>query len=145
MTVIRPSLRQQLPAWRGGAVLRPLSAPDVDFDRYTRFGVIFDDEPDEDAVTYLEQVVGYAWAANMAGVPTIDEGRVSVHDTTVVFDADIQLRRGKTRTREEATRALAAQVLTFYAEGSPVRKDGLRLVDRPNDVVLPAVVGFMVG
>ena len=145
MTVIRPNMRQQLPSWRGGAVLRPLSASDVDFDGYTRFGVIYDDEPDEDAVAYLEQVVGYAWASNMAGVPTIDEGRVSVHDTTVVFDADIRLRRDRTRTREEATRALAAQVLTYYAEGSPVRRDGLRLVDRPDGVVLPELVGFVLG
>ncbi|WP_072814619.1 hypothetical protein [Rhodococcus zopfii] len=66
MTVLRPNMRQQLPSWRGGAVLRPLSASDVDFDGYTRFGVIFDDEPDEYAVAYLEQVVGYAWASNMA-------------------------------------------------------------------------------
>lgn len=68
-----------------------------------------------------------------------------MHDTTVVFDADIRLRRMRTRTRDEATRALAAQVLTYYAEGSPVRRDGVRLVARTDDVALPKIVGFGVG
>ncbi|CAG7636977.1 hypothetical protein SIM91_05280 [Rhodococcus opacus] len=138
-------VQQQLPTWRGGNVLCPLNDAGVDFEAYTRFGITFDDEPDEDAVAYLEQVVGYAWPANMTGVPKIDEGRVSVHDTTVVFDADIRLRRHKTRTSEDATRALAANVLTYYAEGSPVRKDGNRLVNRPGNVALPSIVGFVLG
>lgn len=136
----------RLPAWRGGNVLRLLADTAADMSRYTRFGVVFDAEPDEDAVTYLAQVVGYAWPGNMAGVPKIEEGRVSVHDDTiVVFDARIRLRRNGTRAEVQATRDLASQVEEYYSVGSPVRKNGTRLVNRPTDVTLPAIVGFMVG
>lgn len=135
----------RLPGWRGGSALRRLTDPTADLSRYTRFGVVFDAEPDEDAVAYLAQVVGYAWPGNMAGLPKIDDGRVSVHDTTVVFDAEIRLRRNGTRTGAQATRDLALQVETYYPEGSPVRKDGTRLVHRPTDRTFPAITGFMVG
>ena len=134
-----------MPLWRGGHQLHPIDHPATDFDSYTLFGVVLDDEPDEDALAYLEQIVGYAWPANMSGVPTIGEGRVSVHETTVVFDADIRLRRTRTRTREEATRTLAEQITAYYRDGSPERKDTSRLVDRPDDVALPTIIGFMLG
>lgn len=125
--------------------LLPIDHPATDLNSYTLFGVVLDDEPDEDAVTYLEQIVGYAWPANMSGVPAIGEGRVSVHQTTVVFDADIQLRHSRTRTREEATRTLAEQITTYYRDGSPMRKDTTQLVNRPDDIALPTIIDFMVG
>jgi len=121
------------------------SAPGADLTSYRLLGVVLASDVDEDALTYLEQVVGYAWPANMTGVPRISEGRVSVHGTVVVFDADVRLRQSRTRCREEATKALTEQIRQYYSEGSLLRRDGTRLVDRPENVDLPEVVGFMIG
>ena len=139
------SARLALPGWRGGVTLRAVSSRGTDLSSYRLFGIVLDAEPDEDALTYLEQIVGYAWAANMTGVPPIGDGRVSVHGTVVVVDADIAFRRSRSRSREQATRDLITQTRDYYAAGSPARKNGTRLVERPDDVTLPEVVGFMVG
>lgn len=134
-----------LPLWRGGGTMHDASAPGADLTSYRLLGVVLASDVDEDALTYLEQVIGYAWPANMTGVPRIGEGRVSVHGTVVVFDADVSLRRRRTRDREEATKTLTEQIRQYYSEGSLLRRDGSRLVDRPKDIYLPEVVGFMIG
>ncbi|MDH6283965.1 hypothetical protein [Prescottella agglutinans] len=135
----------ELPAWRGGKTLRPLPRPDAALRQYEVLGIVLAEEPDEDALTYLEQIVGYAWRANMTGVPPIGDGRVSVHGTVVVVDAAIAFRRSRSRSREQATHDLVNQIRGDYRDGSPERRDGTRLVDRPTAVQLPELIGFMIG
>lgn len=136
--------RMTLPPWRGGATLTPVSEGSACLDRYSRIGICFDDEPDEDALDYLEQVVGYAWSAHMHGVAPFDEGRISTHDTIVVLDAEVRSRICKTRTRAKATLDLVEAISRYYVEGSPLRLDGKRLVERPTGD-LPSITGFLIG
>lgn len=136
--------RFALPNWRG-EVLESVDANPGALEWYDLLGVCLATPPDDEVVDYLEQIVGYAWTKHMRGAPPIADGRVSVHDAVVVFDANVRQRTVRSRTRTQATLDLIGDLRTFYPEGSPIRRDGNRLIDPPAGVSLPDVVGFLVG
>ena len=134
-----------LPSWRGD-VLESVDANPSALEWYDLLGVCFATSPDDEVVDYLEQIVSYAWKKHMNGAPPIADGRVSVHDAMVVFDANVRHRTTRTRTRTQATYDLIGDLRTMYREGSPARKkDGSRLIEPPAGVSLPDVVDVFVG
>jgi hypothetical protein len=133
-----------LPSWRG-EVLESVEANPGALEWYDLLGVCFATSPDDEVVDYLEQVVGYAWTKHMRGAPPTADGRVSVHDSVVVFDANVRHRTNRTRSRTQATHDLIGDLRTLYREGSPIRRDGGRLIDPPVGVSLPDVIGYLVG
>lgn len=127
LTVTDPAADQPVVCHR---LAVPVTATDAD-SRFTTVAIRFPRSITDDEAEVAAGLFGYAWAQHGAARRTgsVDDYPVVWHDPrTMVVTAPMILRPERSRTRAEATADLFRDFLTYLTEGSPVRRDGTRLV-----------------
>lgn len=99
--------------------------------RFTTVAVEFPRPLNDTAAETAAALFGYAWSQHGAARRTGDVADAPVlwiNDQTMVVTARMVDRPERTRSRTEATRDLFTTFLDYLTTGSPLRKDGERLV-----------------
>lgn len=135
------------PAHGGTAPLRFVPLTQATFAAWDHIAfVLSGDIDDEDAAAHIAALIAYAWRQHGGGQPLPDSPDSPPvfswpRPNTIVAALPMWSRPSKRRTPEQATIQLIATVQDFCHGGTPVRRDGSRLIEKATVAVCWALLG----